>query len=37
MDDTMCTPCRQESYGIYVARSHTWFQELGYVNDVFIK
>ncbi|KHG08536.1 hypothetical protein F383_35437 [Gossypium arboreum] len=22
----MCTPCRQESYGIYVARSHAWFQ-----------
>ncbi|KAG8489496.1 hypothetical protein CXB51_017511 [Gossypium anomalum] len=26
MGDTMCTPCRQESYGIYVARSHAWFQ-----------
>ncbi|KHG29488.1 hypothetical protein F383_14072 [Gossypium arboreum] len=26
MGDTMCTPCRQESYRIYVARSHAWFQ-----------
>ncbi|KHG25664.1 hypothetical protein F383_07238 [Gossypium arboreum] len=26
MGDSMCTPCRQESYGIYVARSHAWFQ-----------
>ncbi|KAG8503701.1 hypothetical protein CXB51_001694 [Gossypium anomalum] len=26
MGDTMRTPCRQESYGIYVARSHAWFQ-----------
>ncbi|KHG29986.1 hypothetical protein F383_11172 [Gossypium arboreum] len=26
MGDTMCTPCRQESYEINVARLHMWFQ-----------
>ncbi|KHG27575.1 hypothetical protein F383_34697 [Gossypium arboreum] len=25
MGDNMCTPCRQESYGIYVAKSHRWY------------
>ncbi|KHG15439.1 hypothetical protein F383_19300 [Gossypium arboreum] len=25
MCDTGCIPCRQESYGINVARLHVWF------------